>query len=91
MSKHSPIIARYRTLGFLAILMTLWIFIKVIGIIFVEGPTWRKMAQNFHRPDTVTISPLRGNIISSDGHIVAISKPAYKLYLDFGAESIQQM
>lgn len=91
MSKHSPIIARYRALGFFFILMTLWVFVTVIGIIFVDGAKWREIAEGFHRPDTITISPLRGNIISADGHIVAISKPAYKLYLDFGAESIQQM
>lgn len=91
MSKHSSIIARYRLIGFVFILAILWLFIKVLGIIFVDGPTWRKIAQTMHQPDTVTISPLRGNIISSDGHIVAISKPAYRLYLDFGAGSIQQL
>ena len=91
MSKHSAIIARYRVVGFFFIFIILCIFVKVIGIIFVDGPTWRKIAQSIHQPDTITISPLRGNIISADGHIVAISKPAYKLFIDFGAEPIQQM
>ena len=35
--------------------------------------------------DSVPVKPTRGNILSSDGRLMASSLPEYKIYMDFKA------
>ena len=68
------------------ILIMVLIGIAIIGkagvIMFAERQYWKDVADRFVK-ENVTIHPTRGNIISSDGQLMASSLPEYKIYMDF--------
>lgn len=70
---------------FLAIMMTL-LALVVIGkagyIMSVKRSYWMKVASRVKK-DSVSVSAIRGNILSCDGEIMASSLPEYKLFIDF--------
>ncbi|MBR5349721.1 MAG: transpeptidase family protein [Prevotella sp.] len=50
----------------------------------VKRDYWMKVADRLKR-DSVDVKPVRGNILSSDGQLMASSIPEFKLYMDFKA------
>ncbi|MBP3839306.1 MAG: transpeptidase family protein [Prevotella sp.] len=82
--KHNRIIPRY---SFIAILMAL-VALAVVGKSFytmtVKRSYWEDVAQRL-KIDSVAVAPLRGNIYSCDGRLMAGSLPEYKLFMDFNA------
>lgn len=82
--ENKKIIPRY---NFIAILMTI-ISIIIIGKIFyimtVKRDYWMEVADRV-KVDSVAVKPIRGNILSCDGLLMASSLPEYKLYMDFQA------
>lgn len=89
--RRSQAITRYNIVGAAMLLFLLVIFIAVFNTIFVEGDKWRAIAKTLHRPEPVQLNPVRGNIYSSDGTILAISAPHYRLYFDFRSQAIQNV
>lgn len=51
---------------------------------FVKDAFWIKVAEQFKRYN-VPVQPIRGNILSADGKLLASSLPEYKLYIDMRA------
>jgi len=51
---------------------------------FAERQYWHDVADRFVKEE-VPLIPNRGNIISSDGQLMASSLPEYKIYMDFKA------
>lgn len=49
---------------------------------FADRSYWQDVAARFVK-ENVVVKPNRGNIISSDGKLMASSLPEYKLYVDF--------
>ena len=49
---------------------------------FAERQYWHDVADRFVK-ENVTVKPNRGNILSSDGKLMASSLPEYKIYMDF--------
>lgn len=72
---------------FIAILMTI-VSVAVIGkalyIMTARHDYWMKVAERQKR-DSVSVKPVRGNILSCDGQLMASSLPEFKLYMDFKA------
>lgn len=52
--------------------------------IFAQKDYWRAIADRLVN-ENVVIRPTRGNIISSDGKLMASSLPEYRIYMDFRA------
>ena len=52
--------------------------------LFAERQYWQDVADRFVK-ENVTVKPNRGNIISSDGKLMASSLPEYRIYMDFKA------
>jgi cell division protein FtsI (penicillin-binding protein 3) len=48
----------------------------------VKRDYWMKVASRLKK-DSVDVKPVRGNILSSDGQLMASSLPEYKMYIDF--------
>ena len=48
---------------------------------FAERQYWQDVADRFVK-ENVTVKPNRGNIISSDGKLMASSLPEYRIYMD---------
>jgi len=68
----------------LPVVVGLCIIGAMVKIQWVDGAEWRKKAQQ--RVEMVRVDPaLRGNIYSSDGHILATTVPVCDLYLDMSS------
>ena len=78
------IIPRY---SFIAIIMTL-LGLAVLGkaayLMTAKRSYWEQVADRVKR-DSVPVKPVRGNILSCDGRLLASSLPEFKLYMDFRA------
>lgn len=81
---NKKIMPRY---SFIAIVMTL-IALMVLGkaayLMTAKRDYWMKVADRVKR-DSVSVKPMRGNILSCDGQLMASSLPEFKLYIDFKA------
>lgn len=62
-------------------LLAIAIFVKLIGIQFIEGPELRERAQKDVIKE-MDIAAERGNIYSSNGKLLATSMPVYDLHFD---------
>ncbi|NDW12446.1 PASTA domain-containing protein [Bacteroides sp. 214] len=60
------------------------IIVKAAIIMFAERQYWQDVAERFVK-ENVIVKPNRGNIISSDGSLMASSLPEYRIYMDFKA------
>ncbi len=73
--------------SFIAILMTL-IAVAVLGktlyIMTAKHDFWMQVADRV-KVDSLSTLPVRGNILSCDGQLMASSLPQYKLFVDFRA------
>ncbi|KAA6349566.1 hypothetical protein EZS27_002991 [termite gut metagenome] len=54
---------------------------------FAERQYWQDVANRFVK-ENVPVYPLRGNIISSDGKLMAGSLPDYHIFMDFQAKGV---
>ena len=75
---------RYSFIILVMVLVGLAIVVKAGVIMFAERQYWHDVADRFVK-ENVTVRPNRGNIISSDGQLMASSLPEYKIYMDFKA------
>ena len=72
---------------FIVMIMTLLAFaviVKASIIMFAERQYWKDVADRYVKEDVI-VPPTRGNIISSDGKLMASSLPEYKIFMDFKA------
>lgn len=60
----------------------LYIIGNAAYLMMVRAWYWEEVSQLFVR-ENVPIRPHRGNILSSDGQVMASSLPEYKIYMDF--------
>ena len=75
---------RYTFIVMIMALLAIAVIVKATIIMFYERQYWEDVADRFVRENVVS-SPTRGNIISSDGKLMASSLPEYKIYMDFKA------
>ena len=81
---RKKIIPRYKIIGYLMVLLGIMIVGKALYTATVKRDYWMKVADRLKR-DSVDVKPVRGNILSCDGRLMASSLPEYKLYMDFKA------
>lgn len=81
---RKKIIPRYKIIAYVMLLIGLVINVKAIYIATVEQDYWTKVAERLKK-DSVDVKPLRGNILSCDGRLMASSLPEFKMYVDFKA------
>ena len=78
------IMTRYSFISLVMVLLGIAIVFKAGVIMFAERQYWHDVADRFVKEE-VPLIPNRGNIISSDGQLMASSLPEYKIYMDFKA------
>ncbi|GHT50333.1 penicillin-binding protein [Bacteroidia bacterium] len=83
--KSEEVIGRYSFIAFLVILFAVWIIGKACYISVAEGDYWRDLGEK-QVADSVLVPAVRGNIYASNGELMAISEPQYRLYMDFWAD-----
>ncbi len=65
--------------AFMFLVMAVLILIKLNNIQWVEGPYYRKLAQE-RTVKNFTIPANKGNVYSADGSLLATSIPEYSIY-----------
>lgn len=65
------------------------IIVKASITMFAERNYWKDVADRFVR-ENVIVKPNRGNIISSDGRLMASSLPEYRIYMDFKSGGVKK-
>ena len=86
---HKNIMLRYYFIILIMVLVGIAIVFKAGVIMFAERQYWKDVADRYVK-ENVTVLPNRGNIISSDGQLMASSLPEYKIYMDFKAGGINK-
>ena len=81
---RKKIIPRYKIVGYVMLLLGILVVGKALYIATMKRDYWMKVADRLKR-DSVMVKPVRGNILSCDGRLMAGSLPEYKLYMDFKA------
>ena len=81
---HKKIMLRYSFIILLMVLVGIAIIFKAGIVMFAERDYWNDVANRFVKEE-VPLPATRGNIISSDGKLMASSLPEYKIYMDFKA------
>lgn len=81
---QKDIMTRFSFIILIMVLIGIAIICKAGIIMFAERQYWKDVADRFVK-ENVTVHPTRGNIISSDGQLMASSLPEYKIYMDFKA------
>lgn len=76
------IMNRYFFIVVVMLLLGVFIIVKAAVIMFAERPYWQEVADRFVK-ENVIVRPNRGNILSSDGKLMASSLPEYRIYIDF--------
>ena len=81
------IMTRYFFVVLVMGLLGIAIVVKAAIIVFAERQYWQDVADRFIK-ENVTVKPNRGNILSSDGKLMASSLPEYRIYMDFKAGGV---
>ncbi|MBF1485780.1 penicillin-binding protein [Prevotella pallens] len=84
MSKFNSknIMPRYSLIALVMSLVAIAVVAKSAYIMIVQKNYWLEVAAK-QKKDNVPILPTRGNILSSDGELMASSLPEFKIYIDF--------
>lgn len=81
---RKKIIPRYKIIAYVMVVIGIIIIGKAMCIATVERDYWLKVASRLKK-DSVDMKPVRGNILSCDGRLMASSLPEYRLFMDFKA------
>ena len=84
MFDRKKIIKRYKVVAYAMLAVGLVVLFKVAYIATAKRSYWMKVAATLKR-DSVDVKPIRGNILSCDGRLMASSLPEYRMYMDFKA------
>ena len=86
---HKNITLRYTFIVMIMAILAMFVILKATIIMFAERQYWKDVADRFVK-ENVVVHPTRGNIISSDGKLMASSLPEYKIYMDFKAGGVEK-
>ena len=84
MFDRKKVIKRYKVVAYAMLAFALLVLIKVVYISTVEREYWLEVASRLTR-DSVDVKPVRGNILSCDGRLMASSLPEFRMFMDFKA------
>ena len=81
---NRDVMPRYNFIAFFMVVIVIAILGKALYIMTAKRDYWMAVADRVKK-DSVTVEPVRGNILSCDGQIMASSLPEFKLFMDFQA------
>lgn len=89
METKKDILWRSYLIYILMLMLGVCIFAKAFYIQNAEGAYWRSLSDSLHL-EYREMDAERGTIYSEDGRMLSSSVPLFDIYLDFGAEGIQE-
>ena len=81
---NNKIIPRYSVIAIVMSLIAIAVLGKTVYTMTVGRNYWLEVA-SLQKKDSVKVKPIRGNILSCDGQLMASSLPEFKVYMDFNA------
>ena len=81
---YRKVMPRYRAMEYVVAFIALLIVGRALYVMTVKHDYWMQVADRVKR-DSVKVAPIRGNILSCDGSLMASSLPEFKLFIDFKA------
>ena len=78
----NSVMFRYFLIVLVMSLIGLAVAVRAGFIMFGEKEYWKEVADRFVK-ENVPVRPMRGNILSADGKLMASSLPEYRVYMDF--------
>lgn len=66
-----------------ALLFCIGIIAFMVKTMVVDKQKWLEVKKGYFEKDSLTVEPVRGNILSADGQLLASNLPDYKVYIDF--------
>ncbi len=66
-----------------AFLFGIFIVGRMLKTMTIDKQKWEDIRKKEFEKDSLEVRPMRGNILSSDGQLMASSLPDYKVYIDF--------
>lgn len=81
---NKKVMPRYSFIAIIMALIALMVIGKAAYLMTAKRAYWMKVADRVKR-DSVSVKPIRGNILSCDGQLMASTLPEFKLYMDFKA------
>ena len=81
---NNQVMPRYMIIAVVLTLIGIAIIGKAFYIMTAKKQYWTEVADRLKR-DSVSVKPMRGNILSCDGQLMATSIPEYKIFMDFQA------
>lgn len=81
MSKRDEIVMKSGIVYFVLVLLSLAVLVRILMLQFVQREKWASMGEAFVFKKNV-IQANRGDIVTSDGRILASSVPYYSVYMD---------
>ena len=85
---NKKVMPRYMAIALVLTLVGVAVIGKAFYIMTAQKQYWTEVAGRLKR-DSVIVKPNRGNILSSDGQLMATSIPEYKIYMDFQASGFE--
>ena len=85
---NNKVMPRYMAIALVLTLVGIAVIGKAFYIMTAQKQYWTEVAGRLKR-DSVIVKPNRGNILSSDGQLMATSIPEYKIYMDFQASGFE--
>lgn len=86
--ENDKVIPRYMVIAVVLTLISIAVVGKAFYIMTAKNQYWTEVADRLKR-DSVTVKPTRGNILSSDGQLMATSIPQYRIFMDFQAAAFE--
>lgn len=87
MSIKKDILLRVGIVYMSLIILAIAIVIQLFSVQFVQGSKWRSLAQELSL-NNIKIEPNRGDILATDGRLLASSVPFYEIRLDTRARGL---
>ncbi len=82
--EHEKVIPRFFFFATLMVLIAIAVLVKAGYLMTARRSYWLAVSDRVKR-DSVAVPPMRGNILSCDGQLLASSLPEYRLFVDFKA------
>ncbi|MDR1120311.1 MAG: transpeptidase family protein [Dysgonamonadaceae bacterium] len=79
----------YFLISLFIVMIVIAILVKMFHISLVEGAQWREEGDKVVKSN-ITISPMRGNIYSCNGELMATTEYEYRIYIDFWADGMKK-
>ena len=86
--KSDKVLPRYMVVAIVLTFLGVAVLGKAFYTMTAKKQYWTEVADRLKR-DSVSVKPTRGNILSSDGQLMATSIPEYKIFMDFQAAAFE--